>query len=616
MASSREQEDTLRLTIEAFKHIPGIPGELIASISAKTEAFDTELNNRFIRKMKSQFVSCIPPLRNSISWKIHMLAVQSKFKEIEMEKKELRQVFKNIAGMDGVYPPSLKERPVPEIKDTVEKIENRTYGVDPFLYGVDKELKEKELLVYQGATSWQNFYRTKVECGHMEQNDPGKRKIIFSLTSLELMKELQKRGADYDQMVKVYVDFLKEVNPNSISRINSIEETSMKDVFNVLETCVDVNSEIELINKSVSNIYRDPGDNIKLCGDSYEAKQRLLYDLRSIGVFKDTAEEKKDRESRLHQATTEYCLELMSPETRKTIMNVRMIRGSKMNPLSLADFYYEVQEIEKNHPEWRIKDRKNVRALHHLLPAQIYNTEVGEEIEDEENEEDYDNEEDDSGYYDENGEWFEYDDETTEDGDYWNEDCSYDEDDEEADITPDGSSCFFATPRQRRGAFRGRGLSRRGQSSRQRGRAPSRGGYRGTRQVNQIRGGQRRGFNRGSFRGRSGQSSSGRSGPSPNNSQSRTTHCYRCGESSHLSGQCKKFALYHSEKCPLCPKLNPSGQPVFHPRALCPYVKDGTSGFRSPRDRSPSAWKLHGFDSTGRFRTGQSPSINNPSAKN
>lgn len=584
--SSRHQEDTLRLVAESLSYIPGCPNELLNQIKSKAESFDTALCDRYMRKFISQLMSRLPPSHSAISWKQNMVYTLSKFKEIENEKKELRAIFKTIAGVEGVYPSCLRECALPDIKDTVEKIDNKSWGVDPFRYSEDQILLEKELLIYQGQCTWAAFKKVIVECGNVDSTDPSKRKMIFSLTSLQLLIEMQERGVDLEQMVKIFTDFFKEAAPNVASRINSLQEADMKSILSILETCIDVEAEVFLIEKSLKNIYRDPLDNIKIPGDSFSAKQRMLFCLRSINVQKETEEDIKERESRINTVTVEFCLELVSQEVRAQIMQIKFRKGTRATPLTLQDFYAEVSEMERKNPLWRLKERKTMRAAHHLIPVQVFN--IGEDAEDSQEQEDEDYPED-LGYYDEEGNWIEF-----EDNNYGDEDQDeYEEDPEvEPEPTPDGSSCYFTAAR--RGAGRG-------QASRPRGRAAARtSSRRGQRQVNQIRGGQKPRFGQDKPRN-AGYTAPGRSGPSrPEGQSSRATHCLRCGESSHVAGACRKFSMYHSERCPHCASLNPSGQAIYHPRNLCPYIKDGSSNYRSPRARSPASWQAHGFDS-GKF---------------
>ena len=594
MSSSRQQEDTLRLVAESLSYIPGCPNELLNQIKSKAESFDTALCDRYMRKFITQLMSKLPPLHSAVSWKQNMVHTLSKFKEIENEKKELRLIFKMIAGVEGVYPSCLRERALPDIKDTVEKIDNKSFGVDPFRYSEDQVLLEKELLTYQGQCTWASFSKVKVECGNVDSADPAKRKMIFSLTSLQLLIEMQERGADPEQMVKIFTDFYKEAAPNVASRINSLQEADMKTILSTLETCIDIEAEISLIEKSLKNIYRDPLDNIKIPGDSFSAKQRMLFSLRSIQVQKETEEDIKERESRINTVTVEFCLELVSQEVRAQIMQIKFRKGARATPLTLQDFYAEVSEMERKNPLWRLKERKTMRAAHHLMPAQVFNAQIDEEDEDNQEEEDEEYPED-LGYYDEEGNWIEF-----EEDDYSHEDQDeYEEDSEvEPEPTPDGSSCYFTSVK--RGAGRGQSF-RRGQASRSRGRAAARTpARRGLRQVNQVRGGQKPRFSQGKPRG-TGYTAPGRSEPSrPSGQSSRATHCLRCGESSHMAGSCRKFSMYHSEKCPHCVSLNPSGQAIYHPRNLCPYIKDGSSNYRSPRARSPASWQAHGFE-VGKF---------------
>ena len=601
MASARQQEEALRLQVEALKYVQGVPPALISQIQASAESLDISLNDRFMRKLKAKLMSYLPPLRSTVEWKQHMVFTKLMHQEMENSKKELRNIFKLIAGVEGIYPEDLRETPLPDIKDTVEKIDYKTYGVNPFRYGDDGVLADKELLRYQGPYTWQSFTKTKVECGNVSASDPGKRKVIFSLTTLSLLEEMMNRGADFISMVKVVTDYFREQAPDIASRINSISEVGLREILSTIETCVDIPSEIKLIEKAIRNIYRDPSDNIKVCGDSFNAKQLLLFDLRSIQTHKMTEEERKDQESRVDHSTVEYCLELVSEETKNVILELKMKKNNRSTAFTLSDFYYEVTELERKNPSLRIKDRKTMKAAHAVLPIQINHAEAADEEEEE------DEEEADSNYYGDQGDYYnEYDDnpdpEEFEDEYYENY-----EEEEEAQETPDGSSCFFIAPSQR-GGGRGR-ASTRSQASRSRGRGRGRPRPRGQGQVRQVRGGQRprggpnrpnRGFN---F------PPPGRSGPSrPPGQQSK--HCIRCGESSHGHSTCKKFAMYHSELCPLCPTLNPAKQGVYHPRALCPYNKDGGSNYRSPRARSPASWMAHGFDESGNYRTGTSIYVN------
>ena len=598
MTSARQQEEALRLNVEAFKYIEGIPQNLLNQIQATTESLEISLNDRFMRKLKAKLMSWLPPPRNTVQWKQHMMFTKSMHQEMENSKKEMRQIFKMIAGVEGIYPEDLREKALPDIKDTVEKVDYKTYGVDPFRYGNDGILADKELLKYQGPYTWQSFVKVKVECGNVSASDPGKRKVIFSLTTLALFEEMMSRGADFTAMIKIMTDFFREQLPDIASRINSIREVDMKTILSTIETCVDIPQEIKTIEKAIKNIYRDPTDGIKVCGDSYNAKQRLLYDLRCIKTHKVTEEDLKEQESRINHSTVEYCLELVSEETKNQILELKMKKNTRSTALTLSDFYYEVSELERKYPALRIKERKTMKSVHSVLPVQINHAEALNDEEEEYIEPDYYGDQGD--YYEEN----EYDD-YPEPEEFENEEYE-DEEEEEAQETPDGSSCFFIAPS--RGGGRGRPNAR-SQASRSRGRGRGRPRPRGPGQVRQVRGGQ--GPRGGQNRPNRGNSNPvpGRSGPSrPPGQQSK--HCIRCGESSHGHATCRKFAMYHSELCPLCPTLNPSKQGVYHPRALCPYNKDGGSNYRSPRARSPTSWTAHGFDETGRYRTGNSIYVN------
>ena len=600
MASSRQQEDAMRLNVEMFKYIPGVPQNLINQIQAQTEGLDIALNERFIRKLRSSILSWLPPLRSVVGWRQHMATTKVIFQNHENQKKEFRQVFKKLAGdIEGVYPAGLREKALPEIKDTVEKENNKTFGIDPFRHGRDQILFEKELLQYQGPYTWASFAKVKVECGDVNASDPGKRKMIFSLTVMALLKEMKERGCTWDHMVKIYTDFFRECAPNIASRINSLQEADLKAILNTIEICVDIPAEVKMVEKAIKNIYREPQDSIKVPGDSFGAKQRLLYDLRAIQTQDRTEEEIKEQEARINQITVEFCLDLVSDEVRSIILEIKMRKGTRASVFTLSDFYYEVQELERKNPSYRLKDRKHIKSSHTALPVKVYHTEADYE------EDDYDQDEQDNQTQ---NDYYNYDEEYPEEQEQEDleEDEYFDEDDEETEEVPDSSGCFFT-----RGAGRGRARGR-GQVSRPRGRGRGRAQPRQQGQVRQVQGQRPRGGPPNTRRN-SNFPSQGRSGPSRPKGQS--SHCIRCGESSHTHSQCRKFALYYSEKCPLCPTLNPSKQPIFHPRALCPYTKNQDSNYRSPRNRSPASWLAHGFDETGRTRTGQSEYVKNP-AKN
>lgn len=597
--SARQQEEMLRLQAEALSYSPNVPSNIMRDLRHLADNLDVSLNDRFLKKLKSRMMSYIPPLRSAVSWKQYLGMMKSKYEDFESQKKEFRNIFKLVAGVDGIYPDVLRPRAVPDIKDTVEKENNRSWGIDPFRHGREGLLQDKELLQYQGPHTWASFSKVKVECGGVSSSDPGKRKVIFSLTVLALFEELMDRGATLESAVKVFTDFFREQAPDVASRINSLQEVDMKTIINTVETCADIPAEIKLIEKAIKNIYRDPTDNIKICGDSFQAKQRLLTELRSFRIDKPSDEDVRDEESRINQVTVQMCLELVTEDVKSKMLEIKLRKGVRGTPLTLGDFYYEVTELERKYPQYRIKERKQQRSQHTVLPVQVHHT----EIHDDENDDSEDGQDD--QYPEDNSSYYE--DEET----YQPEETEYDtgfddEEDEEAEETPDGSSCFFTVPR---GGGRGR-PNRRGQASRPRGQGQGlrRPRQRGGGQVRQVRGGQRpRG---GSRPGASTNPSQGRSGPTRPSGQS--THCLRCGESSHRHNTCRKFALFHSEKCPLCPTLNPSKQPIFHPRALCPYVKNGESNYRSPRARSPAAWVAHGFDETGNYRVGNSEYIQKP----
>ena len=595
--SARQAEEMLRLQSEALSYIPNVPKDLMRDVRHLADTLDVSLNDRFIKKVKSRIISYLPPLRSAVSWKQYMGMLKTKYEDFESQKKEFRNIFKLVAGVDGIYPDVLRPQAIPDIKDTIEKENNRSWGIDPFHHGAEGRLQDKELLQYTGPHTWVSFNKVKVECGGTSSSDPGKRKVIFSLTVLALLEELIDRGATLDSAVKVFTDFFREQAPDVASRINSLQEVDMKTILNTVETCADVPAEIKLIEKALKNIYRDPTDNIKICGDSFNAKQRLLTELRSFRIDKPSEEDIREEESRIAQVTVEMCLELVTEEVKNMMLEIKMRKGVRGTPMSLSDFYYEVTELERKNPQYRLKERRHQRSQHTVLPVQVHHTETQDE-EDEDDQDEYDDQYQEDSYYEDEEDY------QPEETEY---DTGFDEDDEEAEETPDGSSCFFTVPR---GGGRGR-PNRRGQASRPRGagQGQRRPRPRGGGQVRQIRGGPRpRGGPRRGFS--TNQSSQGRSGPRPSG---QSTHCLRCGESSHRHNTCRKFALFHSEKCPLCPTLNPSKQAIFHPRALCPYVKNGESNYRSPRARSPAAWLAHGFDESGKYRVGSSEYIQKPS---
>jgi len=144
MASACQQEEALRLNVEAMKYIPGVPQTLISQIQASAESLDISLNDRFMRKLRAKLMSYLPPLRSTVEWKQHMVFTKTMHQDMENSKKELRNIFKMIAGVEGIYPEDLRATPLPDIKDTVEKIDYKTYRVNPFRYGDDGVLVDKE----------------------------------------------------------------------------------------------------------------------------------------------------------------------------------------------------------------------------------------------------------------------------------------------------------------------------------------------------------------------------------------------------------------------------------------------------------------------------------------
>ena len=380
----------MRLNVEVMKYIPNVPQNLLNQVIAQTEGLDISLNDRFMRKIRSKIMSHLPPLRSVTTWRQHMATTKVIFQNHEYQKKEFRQIFKRLAGnIEGIYPAGLRERALPDIANTVERMDTKTYGVDPFRHGSGQILFEKELLQYQGPYTFASFARVKVECGDVNISNPEKRVMIFSLTTMALLEEMMERGCTWEHMVKIFSDFFRQMAPDVASRINSLQEVDLKTILNTLELMIDIPDEIKTVEKSIMNIYRDPQDSIKLPGDSFQAKQRLLYDLRAIQTAERSAEELEDQESRINHVTVEFCLELVSEEVKSAILEVKMRRGMRASTLSLADFYYEVGDLERKNPSFRIKDRKHMRRYHTCLPVKIYNTEAAANDQDYEEDDDY-----------------------------------------------------------------------------------------------------------------------------------------------------------------------------------------------------------------------------------
>ena len=137
------------------------------------------------------------------------------------------------------------------------------------------------MLVYEGSLEWTSFAnKCSEDVGDVDVNNPSKKVMHLSLTLEKLICEAEFRGASREQLGKIILLFLKAKVPDVATKINSHSEVT-KECFKNMDGIVDIKSEMELVNKSMNNVCRRPGEPISLIGNNYEAKQTLLAKLRN-----------------------------------------------------------------------------------------------------------------------------------------------------------------------------------------------------------------------------------------------------------------------------------------------------------------------------------------------
>ena len=505
------------------------------------------------------------PLLNKADWRSLLQERLTAHRAAEAGKARLRAMWKTRTGNESSHPQVLDATPAPDLRDIYVITEGRTYGVSPFPEPNNGQ-QRKELLVYEGSQEWKAFEdKCTVEVGDVDIHDPKKKKLLLSLTLEKLIQEAEFRGASREQLGKIILSFLRAKVTDVATKINSHTEVT-KECFKNLEGIVDIKGEIELVNKSMDNVARKPGDPISLVGNNYEAKQILLAKLRnSVGTDNNGNLPEEQRRS-IVETTTAMVLKMVHKNVNEHILNESLRwQGTMGGKLTLNMLYKEITRLEWENPSWRITTTLYTKSMDSLpIEAQVYKV-GGELLEEGEELDPYEEDEDDY--------------EDSEDG----EDALMED--------PDTGEFYLV-----RSSGTGRSAGRpRGRLSRPRGGQGGRGQARGQLRprANVVAGqGGARGLGRGAIRG----GAQGR--------RLEVRNCVRCGSPRHLASKCPRFNQFCEKACPNCPE---NVRPLFHLPALCPY-KDGANpgaggkypenwtGYKTPDQRSPASRARHGFE--------------------
>ena len=556
----------------------GLQHDDVEKLRLAAEATDKDVANRGQERIHAALRNYRAPLINRAEWRTQLQERRIEMQQAEAEKARIRSMWKTRTGNDSSHPRDLDACAIPDLKEITEKVENRTYGLSPFIEA-DGRTQAKELLVYEGNLEWSSFAdRCTQEVGDYDPSFPEKKKMLLSLTLEELIKEAENRGASREQLGKIILSFLRKEVPDVAMKINSHTEVT-KECFKNLEGIVNIGSEIAMVEKALTNVHRKPGEPINIVGNNFQAKQKLLSRLRSstdCDISKETTEKK------IAEVTFMMTLEMVSTPLKEYIINTGYrMHGNLHGDLSLRWLYKEIDKKENENPQWKITAPRYVQAKAvTVLPAEpsIFNVEGTEGAEEDESE-GYDEEESDYGdYYD------------------------FEEESDDAEIVTDEVGDIFLV--RGRGKPRGRRNTRGGRGRPQNPQIRKR--------VNQVSGSSRgRGRGQGPLRGGSQQPSQGRRQALPSD------RCIRCGSFSHRHRECKRYSGFWEKACPICRKRDESF-PLFHDPALCLYAPgaqvgpnenypQGYTGYKTPDRRSPISSMRHGFSQNLGYGRGGSP---------
>ena len=520
----------------------GVTEDIVQGLRLYADAADQDVASRGRHRVHQLLSRYKEPMFNRVEWKQKLVDDKQDFEDMEQEKARWRAIYKGTHRYEAAHPREYDAKKCPDINYCIETVDGKTFGMSPFKDSAGRT-RPKELLQYEGKLVWSEFKnRCAVEIGDTDASNNKVKKLIFSLTLETLIQECQDRACNLDQLGRILMDFLKATIPDIATKINAHTEVA-KEIFKNIESIVDIQKEIIMVEDSLNNVKRNPEESLNVAGNNFGAKQLILARLRATsGGIKDL----QDMKVRTDRCTFQMMLELISPETRNYIINSSMRKHYSLGREYTLDLLYkEVSRLEEQNPSWRIKQPiyTQSRGMTNvpLAGAALFPIETETHTTQEEAPE------------------FEFED-----------DYEFDDPANDLEEGLDGQM-FLMDMSRTRGGVRPRG----GRGGRGRGGRPARGGAAPGQ-------GQSRGA------GRPG----GTGGPGQGRSVGGPTYCLRCGSGTHNHRACIRFGSYHATRCTKCEKRDPS-KPLYHPPELCCY--DENSGWVAPESRSPATKAKFGF---------------------
>ena len=551
-------------------------------------------------KIQDLLKKYVAPMRNKQEFENEIENYKTQLLDEENTKEMLRSIFEEVTGSKANIPPELRKKTVVAAKKTVETLHGVVWGYNPFT-------NEKEKLEYQRKEEWADFKEKAVESVNIGE----KQVMIPSLTVEKMISQAEESGLSMKSLGRLARCFVEAALPAVAAKVNNIHDEDIGEIFNVIETAIDVEEEIRLVEKSIEGVKREPGKfDLADVVHNYLGKQLKLTQLRT-GLSQREELMKRKIYTAAEELAKQALYNMVSKEVQMHLLeDVQPRYVMTKQELTLEKLLKEATMAEKERPEWRIKT--TLRP-----PNKMYGTvnassaELGGNINqlDGQDDEDLDN----------------CDAETREEGifedDNGFEDQYFEDEDGEIRLLSGvrrvqlrRSNRKSMSPETRRRNFspspyRGKvTMVKRWERSRSRDRGRL-GGRRPGSPSKPRQGGPGGGrgkpvWRRERERGRPGTSNRSPARKTPSRSPGRK-RCLRCNSENHLAAACPRYGKYCTVPCPICKKEGIF--PQFHPAAVC--LRNSSSNYKSPRGsrtNSPATKERYGF-SNGFKKRGKSP---------
>ena len=565
-----------------------LPADLQTRLRGVQLAQELQATRRGQYKIRDLLKNYTAPLRSKQDFEAEIGAWRAHLLDEENTKKVLRKAFEKMTGSEANCPPELRKKTVLDAKNVVGTQHNVVYGLNPFT-------NEKEKLEYQDKEVWADFKDKAVE----SVNVGDKQVLIPSLTVEKLIAQAELAGLSLQSLGRLARCFVEAALPAVATKVNNIHDENVSEIFNVIEAAIDVENEIQIVEKSLDEVERKPGKfDLTDVVNVYTKKQHILIQLRT-GFAMNSAEQRKRVQQAADSLGLQALYNLVSPETKMFLLeDIQQRYSMSGQECTLERMLMEASTAEKNKPEWRIKTKMKP-------PSRVYGTVQAAPVGAEEpnvntigggpDEKDDDAED---GVLEENDEDFE--DQQFEDADgelfYLSKVRRVHMRPSKRPTSPGGRRHISSSP------YRGRVTMVKRYESRPP--APSRPQSPGNKRQGKDSGGRGKPVWKKLPRN---DRKNNNAAPGRTRSKSpRKKKCLRCNSENHLGDKCPRYGKYCATICNYCKKL---GLIQYHPDELC--LRNGKSNWRSPNSRStsPATQMKYGF----KQRRGLSPL---PSPKN